>query len=68
MLPFGSLLSGYLAHIIGAPHTLLVTGLCVLLGGVLFSTQRRAVRRAMRTRYEELGILQPKPEPTNTVA
>ena len=68
MLPFGSLLSGYLAHIIGAPHTMLVTGLCVLLGGVLFSTQRRAVRRAMRTRYEELGILQPKPEPTNTVA
>ena len=60
MLPFGSLLSGGLAHVIGAPHTMLLTGSCVLLGGVLFLTQRKAVRGAMRPRYEELGILEPK--------
>jgi MFS family permease len=60
MLPFGSLLAGALAHGIGAPATLLVTGACVLLGGVAFFTQRQAMGDAMRPRYEELGILEPK--------
>ena len=58
MMPFGSLLSGFLAHLIGAPKTLLVTGSCVLLAGVAFFSQRQPVKAAMRTRYEELGILE----------
>ena len=60
MLPFGSLLSGGLAHWIGAPNTLLVTGSAVLLGGLAFWSQRAAMRAVMRPRYEELGLLQPK--------
>jgi len=60
MLPFGSLLSGGLAHWIGAPDTLLVTGSSVLLGGLAFWSQRAVMSKAMRPRYEELGILQPK--------
>ena len=60
MMPFGSLLSGALAHGIGAADTVLITGSCVLLGGLLFWTQRAPVRAAMRLRYEELGILAPK--------
>jgi MFS family permease len=59
MMPFGSLLAGALARIVGAPATLYVTGSCVLLGGLAFFAQRKQVRRAMRPRYEELGILQP---------
>ncbi len=58
MMPFGSLLSGFLAHLIGAPETLLCTGSCVLLAGVAFFSQRKPVGAAMRTRYEELGILE----------
>ncbi len=60
MLPFGSLLSGALAHWIGAPNTLLLAGSCVLLGGLAFWSQYSAMREVMRPRYEELGILQPK--------
>ncbi len=63
MMPFGSLLSGALAHVLGAPVTVLMTGTGVLLGGLLFWTQRKPVRAAMRTRYEELGILEAKLEP-----
>jgi MFS family permease len=59
-MPFGSLLVGWLAHLIGAPHTLLVMGCGVLAGAACFATQRQAVRRAMRPRYEELGIVAPK--------
>ena len=57
MLPFGSLLVGWLAHVLGAPHALQLTGGCVLLGGAAFFTQRQAVRQTMRARYQELGIL-----------
>ena len=62
MTPFGSLLAGALAHRIGAPHTLLFSGVCVLLAGAWFWSQTGAMRVDMRTRYEELGILQPKKE------
>ena len=57
MLPFGSLISGGLAHWIGAPATLLVTGSAVLLGGLAFWSQRAAMSILIRKRYEELGIL-----------
>ncbi len=60
MLPFGSLLSGGLAHAIGAQETVLVTGSCLLVGLGLFLTQGKVVRGAMRPRYEELGILEPR--------
>ena len=63
MLPFGSLLSGGLAHWIGAPATLLVTGSAVLLGGLAFWSQRAAMSLAIRERYEELGIIRSTPLP-----
>ncbi len=66
MMPFGSLLLGFLAHLIGAPDTLLATGSCVLLGGLLFFSQRKPVGAAMRTRYEELGILEARPAEART--
>jgi MFS family permease len=60
MMPFGSLLGGSLASHIGAPHTVVVTGSCVLLASLWFTLQAKTVRQQMRPRYEELGILQPK--------
>ncbi len=66
MMPFGSLLSGFLAHLIGAPDTLRVTGSCVLLAGMAFFSQRKPVKAAMRTRYEELGILEARPVEART--
>jgi MFS family permease len=57
MVPFGSLLAGALAHWIGAPHTVMVTGSCCLAGALWFSIERPKVRAAMRPIYRELGLL-----------
>ena len=60
MMPFGSLLAGAVANWIGAPHTVIVMGICLLIAGFAFYLERNSLKKAMRPRYEELGILQPK--------
>jgi len=57
MAPFGSLLAGSVAHVIGAPWTVAMNGGVVLLGAGWFWTQSAAVRREMRPIYREMGIL-----------
>ena len=57
MSPFGSLLAGALAHAIGAPRTVMLSGAIVLLGAAWFATRLPAVRHAIRPIYRELGIL-----------
>lgn len=58
--PFGSLLAGTLAQRIGAPHTVVFTGACCLLGALWFSRELPVVRAAMRPVYEAKGLLPPK--------
>jgi MFS family permease len=60
MAPFGSLLAGAMAHAIGAPRTVIVSGIACILGGIWFTTQLPAIRRDMRPIYERLGII-PQP-------
>jgi len=43
--PFGSLLAGMLAHRIGAPHTVIVTGACCIAGAVWFAFERPHITR-----------------------
>jgi MFS family permease len=62
MAPFGSLLAGALAHAIGAPHTVIVSGVACILGGIWFTTQLPAIRKDMRPIYQRLGII-PQPSP-----
>lgn len=57
MAPFGSLLAGGLAHAVGAPHTVIITGTCCVLGAVWFTFELPAVRKVMRPIYVEMGIL-----------
>lgn len=57
MAPFGSLLAGALATVIGAPRTVMVTGSCCIAGAVWFWTRLGAIRREMRPIYEQLGII-----------
>ena len=61
MAPFGSLLAGALAHVIGAPHTIMLTGSVCMLGGLWFWSQLKAIRLDMRPIYEQMGILPPRP-------
>jgi len=62
MAPFGSLLAGSLAHWIGAPRTVMLTGTCCILGAVWFQSQRSAIREGIRPIYIELGIIEAPPE------
>jgi MFS family permease len=61
MAPFGSLLAGTLAHWIGAPRTVIVSGIACILGGAWFWSQLPRIRKDMRPIYERLGIVQPRP-------
>ncbi len=57
MAPFGSLLAGALAHAVGAPHTLVINGLCCIAGAVWFTTRLKFIRKLIRPIYVDLGIL-----------
>jgi MFS family permease len=57
MAPFGSLLSGALAHAIGAPRTIIVSGIACIFGGLWFWSRLAAIRKDMRPTYERLGIV-----------
>jgi len=55
--PFGSLLAGALAHWMGAPHTVMLTGACVVAGSVWFSFELPKIRADMRPIYQGMGLL-----------
>jgi MFS family permease len=55
--PFGSLLAGALAHAIGAPHTVMLTGACCIGGSLWFTLNIPKMRVVMRPIYQELGLL-----------
>jgi MFS family permease len=66
MAPFGSLLAGGLAHWIGAPRTVMLTGSCCIVGAALFTARIKTIRAHMRPVYIELGIV-PAPQPSRLV-
>jgi MFS family permease len=55
--PFGSLLAGALAHRIGAPHAVIVTGAFCVVGSLWFTFELPKVRAVMRPIYQEMGLL-----------
>jgi MFS family permease len=57
MAPFGSLLAGTLAHAIGAPHAVIVSGIACILGALWFWARLSRIRKQMRPIYERLGIV-----------
>jgi MFS family permease len=65
MAPFGSLLAGGLAQSIGAPHTVIFSGVMCLVGSLWFCTQHKAIRKEIRPVYERLGIV---PQPSIAAA
>jgi len=67
MAPFGSLLAGALAHAIGAPRTVIVSGIACILGSIWFTSRLTAIRKDMRPIYERLGIV-PQASPVEEAA
>jgi MFS family permease len=59
--PFGSLFAGALAHRIGAPTTVMLTGACCIAGAIWFTLDLPKVRAAIRPIYQQMGLI-PNPE------
>ena len=59
--PFGSLLAGALAHWIGAPATVILTGGFCAAGSLWFLIDLPKVRAIMRPLYQEKGLLAADP-------
>ncbi|MHB1023273.1 MAG: MFS transporter, partial [Acidobacteriaceae bacterium] len=57
MAPFGSLLAGELAHLLGAPVAIMMTGSCCVLAAGWYATQLRSIRAVMRPIYMQMGIV-----------
>ncbi len=57
MAPFGSLFAGWLANRIGAPRTVILSGVLCLVGAAWFILSLPTIRKAVRPIYAELGIL-----------
>ena len=57
MSPFGSLIAGSLGSSIGAPATLIISGVVCLTGAGLFYIKLPEIRKLIRPIYEDLGIL-----------
>jgi MFS family permease len=57
--PFGSLLAGAMAARIGAPLTLLISGICCVAGALWFARTLPALRHEVRPIYVKMGILPP---------
>jgi MFS family permease len=55
--PFGSLLAGTLSAKIGAPHTVLASGVCCALAAAWFSRELPEIRSVVRPIYQRMGIL-----------
>ena len=57
MTPFGSLIAGALAETIGVQPALRISGLCCLIGGIIFALRLPVLRRLSRPIYVRKGII-----------
>jgi MFS family permease len=57
MAPFGSLLGGFIAFHIGAPHTILISGTFCLFAAAIFSRKLPEIRKAIHPIFVRKGIL-----------
>jgi MFS family permease len=57
MAPFGSLLAGSLASKIGAPGTIMTSGIACIFGSILFAKRLPSLREVVRPIYVKKGII-----------
>ena len=58
--PFGSILAGGLANIIGTPNTILIGGISCILGALVFARKLPELRKMIRPIYVRLGYIAPE--------
>jgi MFS family permease len=57
MEPFGSLLAGSLASVIGAPKTLMIGGVCCIFGALIFAIKLPAFSEMIYPVYVKMGVI-----------
>jgi len=57
MAPLGNLFAGSLASWIGAPNTLIVSGIACIIGSLLFAVNLPQIRKEIRPIYIKMGII-----------
>jgi MFS family permease len=57
MAPIGNLVAGALASWIGAPETLILSGLACIIGSLLFALKLPHIRKKVRPIYVKMGII-----------
>jgi len=57
MAPFGSLIAGSLASEIGAPNTLIIGGICCIIGAGIYSQNLPLLKGLIRPIYVKMGII-----------
>ena len=57
MVPLGSLVAGFLAHVIGAPLTVILGGTCCIAGSIGFARQLPTLRKLVHPIYVRKGII-----------
>lgn len=62
-MPFGSLYAGSLASSIGAPRTLIISGIVCIAVALLFYRRLKPMREVIRPIYHKMGILPDSPWP-----
>jgi MFS family permease len=55
--PFGSIIAGSAASIIGVPNTLIIGGILCVIGAILFARRLTDIRKLVRPIYVRLGII-----------
>lgn len=55
--PFGSLLAGWMAKMIGTPYTILIGGVACMAGALVFYRRLPELRETVRPLYVRMGIL-----------
>lgn len=56
--PIGSLMAGSLAEIIGVTETMMIGGLCCILGAAIYASKLPGIIEAIRPVYQKLGIIE----------
>ena len=57
MVPLGNLFAGTLASWIGAPQTLIVSGIVCLIDSFIFAANLPQIRKEVRPIYIKMGII-----------
>ncbi len=55
--PFGSLMAGALANVMGAPNTLMIGGVLCIIGALIFAKRLPELKKMVRPVYVRLGII-----------